>query len=400
MLPDSWNRSSIDRIEGLDGLRGLAILLVLTFHLHWHSYGKAGVMLFFVLSGFLITRVLQKAAARRGVGAYLRQFYVRRSLRIFPLYFGTVGLIAFGGCFLAYSPALKSALPYAATFTLNIERAFVQDQHVLGHFWSLCVEEHFYLFWPLLVFLLHRRIRLLSLALIVAGPLIRAITGHFLLAFPAGEEHLDYATAVYYLSTSHIDAFAVGAFLSTFGFHTPRESWRAAGILAGATMAGLVLGLGFCGLWPVPAVTGELAPAGGAVGSVSGAWAAWPYVWTYSLVNLGSGTLMLLVLEQRFFRRLFSMEWLRYTGTISYGLYVLHYPVKGLLITGLATPLQAVGSASVGVAILNVIYLVVVFVAAALSYRYYESPFLRLKDLWAGPSSKPPEAQASEIRTA
>ncbi len=151
------------RMPELDGVRGCAIAMVLLFHFgpdlpqnrivqHLASWGWAGVNLFFVLSGFLITRILLRTRCRSD---YFRSFYVRRALRIFPVYYGT--LIAVGLLFGAV-PALRPALPplhdrvlywiYLGNWTPLFHE---HTQQLLGHFWSLAVEEQFYWGWPFVV---------------------------------------------------------------------------------------------------------------------------------------------------------------------------------------------------------------------------------------------------------
>lgn len=186
-------------IASLDGVRGLAIVLVLVFHstveyqtgrpLHFIeklytvalSVGWCGVNLFFVLSGFLITGVLLDS---RGNGRYFQNFYMRRVLRIFPLYYGT--LLVF---FLLLGPLLRGAtcdpqFPWLAAhqgwfwaYVQNWLFAFGQwPSTMLGHFWSLAIEEQFYVVWPLLVFLIAPpRLKTVCWALVVGSLVIRVV---------------------------------------------------------------------------------------------------------------------------------------------------------------------------------------------------------------------------------
>jgi len=161
------------RVPALDGIRGIAILLVLIDHLapyapvSWGIWrlamgaGWVGVDLFFVLSGFLITGILlrTKAASNRA-----SSFYARRALRIFPIYY-LVLLIAFS--IAGHSAWLRSNLPSPAfriTYFAYLQNLFMYHgpgfipTNILGHFWSLAVEEQFYLVWPWLVWILPGRI--------------------------------------------------------------------------------------------------------------------------------------------------------------------------------------------------------------------------------------------------
>lgn len=173
-------RPTLRHIPALDGVRGVAILMVLFGHFYQNTWfngslpkvamvtgrvagaGGWGVELFFVLSGFLITGILLDT--RESAGA-LRKFYTRRILRIFPLYYGTLAVIFFVlPHFVTFDAPAKKIVEHQGwlwTYLINHPWAeWIWDESnlfLLGHFWSLCVEEHFYIFWPLLVFALSRR---------------------------------------------------------------------------------------------------------------------------------------------------------------------------------------------------------------------------------------------------
>ncbi|WP_214459954.1 acyltransferase family protein [Flavihumibacter fluvii] len=157
----------------LEGLRGIAVLMVLTSHfiimknfpgLKFLELGFWGVNIFFVLSGFLITEILLKEIyANNSAKDILRRFYLKRTLRIFPIYYLIIILLAIfkvGGT--------ESALKWSLTYTLNIQEIwFGGIPNVIFHFWSLCVEEQFYIIWPFLLLLVpsffHKRIILFIL---------------------------------------------------------------------------------------------------------------------------------------------------------------------------------------------------------------------------------------------
>ncbi|AKU89843.1 acyltransferase family protein [Vulgatibacter incomptus] len=182
-------------MPALDGVRGLAVLLVLLLHfvgnttatnrfesalLFVSGYGMLGVDLFFVLSGFLITGILYDS---RGAPGYFRNFYMRRVLRIFPLYYGTLiafFLVApFVGLHGAALDELRGNQSWLWLYGANVFHA-IQGKWALSylnHFWSLAVEEHFYFVWPLLVWWLGSRPRALlwtSLGLVIASPVASA----------------------------------------------------------------------------------------------------------------------------------------------------------------------------------------------------------------------------------
>ncbi len=137
------------RIPSLDGLRAMSILFVIVGHLSGESAASAmlagiGVHVFFVLSGYLITRLLQEERARDGQIS-LTAFYRRRCFRIFPAAFAYILVIA------VLSPSSRSALPYALTYTVSYH--LYSTPLLYWHLWSLSVEEQFYLLWPLALLL-------------------------------------------------------------------------------------------------------------------------------------------------------------------------------------------------------------------------------------------------------
>lgn len=168
------------RIPSLDGLRAISILVVSASHLnhlfpnshilqHVNTWGGHGVDVFFVISGFLITHLLLREKQTTGTVS-LSKFYLRRAQRILPAFaFFVLAVVSLGA--IGVLTIDRSALPYVLTYTYNLV-----PHHTLASFgpmWSLCVEEHFYLVWPLIVFLCSRRLLLavLSWAMLLAIPI-------------------------------------------------------------------------------------------------------------------------------------------------------------------------------------------------------------------------------------
>jgi peptidoglycan/LPS O-acetylase OafA/YrhL len=160
------------RIPGLDGIRALSIILVLFAHLAdgitpWAQYGAFGVESFFVLSGYLITWLLCVEEDKRGEISLL-SFYTRRALRILPPAFLYIAVASLLGVLGLASVADNEPL-YCLLFVRNL---MVSGSTHLGHFWSLAIEEQFYLLWPLAFLLLRsdRRRLFVSGALFLAAP--------------------------------------------------------------------------------------------------------------------------------------------------------------------------------------------------------------------------------------
>ncbi len=213
-------------LPALDGLRGLAIIGVLACHFvrvpdgmngtalgflsQAASLGWLGVDLFFVLSGFLITGILVDSKEHPG---YFRNFYARRVLRIFPLYYayilGLLALVLAHRTLAGANPTtdqfvrdVRWALPYLTNVQMALHNGNVSTP--LNHFWSLCIEEQFYLLWPAVVWLTSRRqLAAISLALIVAAAALR----HGLIE--AG-----YTEAAFNLMPCRGDSLATGALLA------------------------------------------------------------------------------------------------------------------------------------------------------------------------------------------
>lgn len=184
--------SATSHIVSLDGTRGVAAVMVIFFHLWQDRYfenlgvftsvsrlfvfGQTGVDLFFVLSGFLITRILLATKSRDG---YFQKFYGRRSLRIFPLYFLMLALHYFFVMPVLDGkeiPSFSSQLWYW-TYLQNVGSTFVSDA-IPGprHYWTLAIEEHFYLVWPAFVFLLNpKQLKIASFLIIALALVFRAV---------------------------------------------------------------------------------------------------------------------------------------------------------------------------------------------------------------------------------
>ncbi|HLH43455.1 MAG TPA: acyltransferase [Bryobacteraceae bacterium] len=196
------------RIPALDGLRGFAILIVVLYHCRTLGHppraiaslfeiGWTGVDLFFVLSGFLITGILLDS---RSAPNYFSSFYARRVLRIFPLYYFAVSLVLIAGS-LRLLPSRGRAASPAWCFLFAQNWIFV-DVPFLGHFWSLAVEEQFYLLWPLVVYLFPKR-RILPIA--VAGS---AAAVPLRLALMLAGVNPNY---IYWNTFARMDALLIGA---------------------------------------------------------------------------------------------------------------------------------------------------------------------------------------------
>ncbi len=351
-------------IPGLDGLRGLAALLVVLRHLyHLGGYdqlalpefvarfmanGWVGVDLFFVLSGYLITRSL---FARRGV--VWKTYLAKRLLRIVPAYY-TVLLLAVAGLFPFYTVPAPDVVVSTGYHLL-----FLQDYlpaNLVVAFWSLGVEEKFYLLAPLLVLLTPRvksevRQYQLLTAILLLGPLLRLLT--FLLLGPSAS-YADFFAV--YRSPFHacIDALLWGVLIARS---------EQSGLRLSARRARLVLLAGFAALFFLMASLPFLTDFG---------W--FETVLQPSLL----GFIMALLVAGVVFgghSAVLTSAPLLWVGRISYSLYLVHVPLLGL-----ALALSAYWFGAAGVLALLPVYLGLSLLGAQLLYSLVERPFLRLKD--------------------
>jgi peptidoglycan/LPS O-acetylase OafA/YrhL len=322
--------------KSLDSFRAIAALAVVLYHCNAFPAGWIGVHAFFVLSGFLITTILLEA--RTGTfKQYIGNFYRRRALRILPLYYGFLLLLLVIYLLRNGHPVFDPGWLSLATYTFNWHpfRDVIGNQY-LGHLWSLCVEEQFYLFWPFLVYFLSvKAFRRLAFALVLLGPLFRILTAvwirHSLPHLIPGRGGLeDVAAGVYFATQSHLDAFALGAMFAA----APRSvrNWleqRAAAVFAGCTFIMVAAAALNIVLYRHSATGGHFHGLM-ALGFIRKSPDFHQYIWVYTILNLMSFGALLLFLHVTRVRGLMENRLLIYLGKISYGIYVWHVPVVKL----------------------------------------------------------------------
>ncbi|MFZ3484873.1 acyltransferase family protein [Sphingomonas sp. 3-13AW] len=294
-------------IPGLDGLRALSVLAVVAGHAGIpRAPASLGVTVFFFISGFLITGLLLREAAARCGGFSITNFYVRRYLRLTPELVLYVAVAAIGSALL-FEPHglldLSAALFYFTNYVDIFSPADPQSPFRLGHLWSLAVEEHFYLTWPLLLSLCighAQRVVALCGTLVLLPILIRTV------GLGAGLP-LSYARLA---SEARVDSIAFGCLLAT-GLHYRRDlvqAWARRGHLIGLVGALLVALFTFGALIGLRGEPHEiLVYTGQGVGLLM--------VFAY-LYASASGAWLLKLLEWRP---------LRFIGQVSYGFYLWHF---------------------------------------------------------------------------
>jgi peptidoglycan/LPS O-acetylase OafA/YrhL len=365
-------------VPALDGVRGFAILLVLLLHFSAYGHGLQrtdllidqlyyrvaaagwiGVDLFFVLSGFLITGILYDA---KRSPHYFRNFYARRMLRIFPLYYGA--LIVFLVILPRLWPehaGLRSMEADGAwywTYLSNVKIAMDgwPEFGAIGHFWSLAVEEQFYLLWPLVVLAFNRRqLQITCLICVVIALAVRVVLN------ARGNN-----AAAFVLTPARMDVLAAGAYvaLDARGPHglqrLARFALPTASLMAGLSVLIVILRKGFAAYDPLVSTIGH----------------------TIIAVLFAAVLVLALTLpRQTFLVRMFESTTLRFFGRYSYGIYVFHHPLLFLMagVVPLAILPSVFGSQLLRQTVFVAIATAVSVFLAFLSWHLFEKRFLRLK---------------------
>jgi len=358
------------RLPSLDGVRGVAILAVFAYHylgglgrntssagLHalgcLTGLGWGGVDLFFVLSGFLITGILVDT---KGYPGYYKTFYVRRVLRIFPIYYLFVLIFATMALFWGFrlSWAHLSLLVYLGYPAALVWPSLVQGCPVaITHLWSLSVEEQFYMVWPFVIVGCNTPKRILRTC---AALTIAALGYRALIFMPGGlPDSWAYASL-----PGRMDSLAFGA--------------AAAVLIRGPLQRRLVQAA------PILCVAAiiTLATICAARGTVTHSD---PLMLTLGLTALGIGStgLVILAASGGYVSSLLSVRALRLVGKYSYGLYLYHFPLSILLSPQRRYFVSATHSMIIGSILFTLVALGVNLMVAAASFRFIESPILSLK---------------------
>ncbi|MBA3671822.1 MAG: acyltransferase [Gemmatimonadaceae bacterium] len=324
------------RIEQLDGLRAVAFLLVYLNHSIYLPMAWVGVDLFFVLSGFLITGILLDTKDR-GFRAYISRFYSRRARRILPPYFLVLAAVVV----LLPPPDWGHIWWQFFTFLQNFGVAFGWRAGVLDPYWSLAVEEQFYLLWPLVVFAVPRRmLARVAIALVVLAPVLRATFT------PVAPSYL----TIFTLLPFRMDLLAAGAVLTfVWRDHSEllraRERWLWVAFVASSAI--FVGGAAFIPTWR--------AKSNGLPFNTIG--------YSASVVAFTCLLALALVSRSPLLQRPLRNIWLRRLGVVSYTCYLVHMPILSYTM-----PLGRILGSVLGLA--------ATLAVAALSWRLIERPLL------------------------
>jgi peptidoglycan/LPS O-acetylase OafA/YrhL len=376
---------------GLDGVRAVAVLLVFTVHYMGSAtyyVGWTGVMIFFVLSGFLITGILFD---NRNETHRFRNFYMRRTLRIFPLFYFVWLCILVAGffCQIYWHPLLFLWPAYlgnyarflAGTTTVDhILTNYPQRPIEIGHFWSLAVEEQFYLLWPLVVFKVASRIKLIRIcaAVMIFTLLLRIVLVAML---PQRVLEMEF---LYRMTFTQADGFLSGGLLALW-MRGPEEGrllrwapallWGSLGILCVSVL-----------------LHGGVSAERVALQTT----APWVSTYGFTLLDFAAAGLLLSSLRAgTFLYRFMTLLPVRILGRYSYGFYVYHLLLAPFL--PLVLPAFHVPSLKWWPSFPNYVRFaedfLIVLAVSAVSYELFEKHFLKLKRLFVTRHDNP-DAQA------
>lgn len=366
----------LKRIDEIDGLRAIAMSMVVAQHCGLMPFGWNGVWLFFVISGYVISRnFLKHQYDAQSAPSEYYLFMKKRFFRIVPLYSFYIFINVLVLFAVANYEAFKE-LPFLLTFLYNWQMIFQfwpsETHHsAFGHLWTLSVEEQFYIVYPLLFLFLPRRQYLWALiALVIAGPLIRYAFSDLLSAISddAGWK----AFAIYAASFAHFDAFIIGALIANF-----EPLLRSRKAIAHGLAAVAVVGFG---IYAATYVFINIQNGAHGVDALRNVISGILYgqgreVFVYLAIDLVCAATLIYAILQMPFMRWLARFGLPYIGRISYGGYVYHALVlwcfKELLIGAPVSSLEVP---------LRLFYFAVVWtitaVVAGISFRYLEKPIM------------------------
>jgi peptidoglycan/LPS O-acetylase OafA/YrhL len=361
----------------LDGLRAIAVTLVFIEHfgggshggifLQWFNqlrvFGSAGVSLFFVLSGFLITGILYDTQSSKH---FFKNFYARRSLRIFPIFYLVVAVCVVLAPILhfQFQWGQLSFLFYLGNFFANSNWSLYElysPTHPalsinLGHFWSLFVEEQFYLIWPVVIFLVRDRVKLLRLSLIVVAlVLLLRVSMVSFLPFELAERF------AFRMLPTRADDLLVGAVLALLLRGPNVEKWLKRSWIFFAVGASAFMIMSF---WR--RILGFYDPYNLTIG--------------LDFISFSSAGLIALAIQANtVVSRFLSIPPLRTLGRYSYGFYIYHMLLGRGRIAFLIWGMAYFHSMVIGGLVFAFTSFTITFIVSGLSYEFFEKRFLALK---------------------
>ncbi|HKR06978.1 MAG TPA: acyltransferase [Bacteroidia bacterium] len=389
-------------IKSLDGIRGLAVLFVICHHWAFDffniPFGWVGVQLFFVLSGFLITRILF-SEKDFSFGKFLTRFYVKRALRIFPLYFGFLGLFALlyfvAGTVLSKNNAglnllmLLEEFPVNISFLLTYTYNFMEMYHAMithikipntdlfSHLWSLSVEEQFYIVFPFVIYFLSlKNLKRVLVFILIGCPVLRFISVELLKTVT--DNNYLIGTIIYRQTPFQFDALCFGAVLAVFDFKSLLKRLKMSFYICLLLTAGVGI-INY--LWlhnSVEHITLKGLGYEYAENMVYGNRLSYGL----TLINICCALMILCSINETPILKLLESKVLVFIGKISYGIYLFHYPflkIYRIALSHFFTTQQINGRILLEAGIF-LTYLTCLIIICTGSYFLFEIRFLKLKE--------------------
>jgi peptidoglycan/LPS O-acetylase OafA/YrhL len=396
----------------LDGIRGVFCILIIINHwklvLPISPIGWEVLQTFFVMSGYLISRILLNDREKHGsFKGYIKSFYIKRSLRIFPLYFiyiifwGVMRLVFYDSYFIrTNTQELADHWILYMTYTSNFKALAdftAQDTPFFAHLWSMGLEEQFYLIMPFLIFFLRGKWLKRALIIVILLPFLTRTLGQHLLT-QLNDNDIWASILIYRNLPFQMDSFAFGAALAVFNWDWLKHPKRWLGFFFAIfcvltayhytlindfapVLLQYLKDIYFLDLTTIPHVNlfvyfdllghPELLPMGR------------QYIYMMPLVNTMVFLLILTCIRgEPPFSRLFHYKPLIEIGKVTYGMYVFHYCLIVIMLKGIS---MVIGRSAGSINILwhipiFIVYLTVLYYLSRFSFKYIEAPFLKIKN--------------------
>lgn len=356
-------------IKGLDGLRAIAVALVIVQHYYYdylinqsNSIGSLGVSVFFVLSGFLITGILIREKDKPEQGSFKKylQFTIRRSIRIFPLYYLVLLIGSFSGIYWFSEISQWWHVLYATNIYMFIHGDWTG---YTVHFWSLDVEEQFYLLWPIAIFITPKK----HLLTVIVGTVLMGPLSLLLRPFLGIN-----GISAYVLPFTHMDALGMGALLAWFVSRHGIKSMLPSGMIALNLFFSLITYFAY-----------EFYKTHNNVEAIH-------YLNRVSVITLTCLTIYYIMCNQEgMLSRALELKPLKYIGTISYGIYLIHKLTPEIFVGTEFTPVATHSNLNMFV------WVLVTIILSAISWHLLERPILAKKDSIEKILIKPEKLKAS-----
>jgi len=366
-------------VPELDGLRGFGMLVLLTAHfpIYLVEYNWVLINGFFIMSGFLISRILLDEKNKKGtIAEKFKVYWFRRMLRIFPPYYLYLAVVSILFLFFSFPRDYSDYIVKLLTFTFNLGTEFTNKSEIATltvHLWSLSVEEQFYLVLPLIIFAVSlRSLKYIILFFILFSPAFRYLLGEYQL------KHLGAVRGItiYWHTLSYLDAFFMGVGINVFNMTQWKlKKWHLVLAVCLFIAAGLInsrTGMGEFE-WSYYIIN---------LGYVLGETMNYQHVWSYSIINIFFCILIALLAansgdNKSRLHRFFRFKPLAFLGSVSYSVYVYHLAIL-VLFRKLITPQVMYGS-NMSKFLFFLLYLGVMYLIGYLSFRFFESRFLKMK---------------------